>query len=109
MPAFPDLLAMAAAAFGAATWVIPWTRCALGGRKPPHTSLAAVSRAIGFVMLAGCFSVAGLLLALLAFVFAERTGWAWLGLGAIVGFWLALAVWAGISRPPPSRRERDAS
>lgn len=105
MPAFPDLLAMGAAVFGAATWVIPALRYTLESRKPPHTSLAAVGRVIGLVVLAGCLSAAGLLLALLALVFAERTGWAWGGVGAIVGFWITLAVGVGIG--PPSKRGPD--
>ncbi len=60
---------------------------------------------IGFAVLAGCLSAAGLLLALFAFMFAERTGWAWLGLGAIAGFWLALALFIGVGSHG-SRRQR---
>jgi len=108
MPAFPDLLAMGAAFFGAATWIIPGLRYLLSGRKAPHASLAAVGRVIGFVVLAGCFSAAGLLLALLGLMFAERTGWAWLGLGAIIGFWVVLALAIGIG-PSRSGDEQDAS
>ena len=97
MPAFPELLAIGAAVFGVATWIIPWLRFVLERGKPAKTSLAKVGRVIGFVVLAGCFSAAGLLLAILAFIFAERTGWAWVGLGAIAGFWIALVVFIGFS------------
>lgn len=62
---------------------------------------------IGFVVLAGCFSAAGLLLALLAFVFAERMGWAWLGLGAIGTYWLAFAAFLLISDHLARRRRQE--
>jgi hypothetical protein len=113
MPTFPDLLAMGAAVFGVATWIIPLLRFLLQDTKPRHPSqvrvpsLVKVGRVIGFVMLAACLSAAGLLLALPAFVFAEQTGWAWLGLGAIVGFWFALAAFIGIGSQVARRKQRE--
>jgi hypothetical protein len=98
MPAFADVLAMGAAILGVATWIIPWLRYSWQWRTPPKTSLAGVGRVIGFVVLAGCLSAAALLLALIAFVFAERTGYAWIGLGATIGFWLAFALFLGLGK-----------
>jgi uncharacterized membrane protein YbhN (UPF0104 family) len=107
MPALPDLLAMGAAVFGVATWIIPLLRYVWQSRTPRQFSLVRVGHVIGLLVLAGCFSAAGLLLALLAFLFAERSGWAWAGLGAIAGYWLALAVFVGVGSHV-SRRKRDA-
>ena len=103
MLAFADHLAIAAAAFGVATCVVPWARYALQSRKPPKTSLASVGRAIGFLILAACLSGAGLLLALPALAFAPHPGWAWLGVSAIAGFWLCICVFGYLT----SRRSRQ--
>jgi len=64
-----------------------------------------VGRVIGLFVLAGCLSVAGLLLALLAFAFAERTGWAWIGVGAIAGYWLVFAVFVGVGSLTSRRKQ----
>ena len=110
MPAYPDLLAIAAAVFGIATWTIPLLRYLLQSRNPRQPSLVKVGHVIGFVVLAGCLSAAGLLLGILAFALAECTGWAWVGLEAIVGFWLAFAVFLGVgSHVSRHNRERDTS
>jgi hypothetical protein len=106
MPAFFDLIAIGAAVFGIATWIIPWLRYAWQWRTPPKTSLGGVGRVIGLVVLAGCLSAAALLLALIAFVFAERTLYAWIGLSAAIGFWLAFAVFLGVGKAV-SRRPQD--
>ena len=98
MPAFPELLAIGAAIFGVATWIIPWLRYAWQWRTPPKTSLGGVGRVIGLVVLAGCLSGVALLLALIAFIFAEHTRYAWIGLGTAIGFWLAFAVFLGVGK-----------
>jgi hypothetical protein len=90
MPAFPDLLAMSAAIFGVATWVIPPVRYLLSFRKGPRDSLSVVGRVIGLFVLAAMLSVAGLVLALLTLVYTDRTFWGWVGLGLSAAFWLAL-------------------
>ncbi len=90
MPALPDILAIAAAVFAAAAWIVPLVRMALW--KQPRTSLAGVGQAIGFVVLAACLSAAGLGLALLTLVFSSRAAWGWCSAAAIVAFWISL--WA---------------
>ena len=109
MPAFPDLIAIGAAIFGVATWIIPWLRYSWQWRTPPKTSLAGVGRVIGLLVLAGCLSATALLLALIAFVLAERTFYAWIGLGAAIGFWLALAVGVGVGKALSRRPQEKGS
>jgi hypothetical protein len=87
MLAFPDTLAIGAAVFGVATWVIPWLRYALQSRKPPKTSLASVGHAIGFLVLAGLFSAATLVVAILALLFSSTPNWGWYGLIAVAAYW----------------------
>ena len=103
---FQDVLAISAAVFGVATWVVPPVRYLLSFRKKPRYSLAVVGRVIALLVLAGCLSVATLLLVLLTFLFAPRLGWAWLGLGAVIGFWLAFGAMVFVAGLR-SRRARD--
>jgi L-asparagine transporter-like permease len=90
MPSFGDVLAAGALACGLATWIFPPLRIALSRRK--RSSLAAVGFTIGVFVVTAYLSAAGLLLALLAFVFAEHTRLAWFGLFAVVAFWLSIVM-----------------
>jgi hypothetical protein len=102
VPSFGDVLAVGALTCGVATWIFPPLRIALSRRK--KSSLAAVGSVIGIFVVIACLSAAGLLLALLAFAFAERTSFAWYGLYAIAAFWasvLAAMIYDDI------RRSRD--
>ena len=105
VPAFSDLPAMGSAVFGVATWIVPSLRYALQSRKKPKTSFAAVGRVLGFVVLAGCFSAIGFVLAFAAIAFAANPPWAWFGVGTIVGFWLSLGVVVAVS----GRRSRGGA
>ena len=83
-----DVLAGGALVCGVATWIFPPLRIALSRKK--RSSLAAVGFTIGVFVITAFLSAAGLLLALLAFAFAERTSFAWYGLYAIVAFWMSV-------------------
>lgn len=92
MPAFDDVLSVGAVVFGIATWIFPLLRLAWPWNKRPPSSLAAVGRVIGTLVVTACLSAVGLLLALLTFVFSQRTSGAWLGLSAIAAFWVSFGV-----------------
>jgi uncharacterized membrane protein YbhN (UPF0104 family) len=91
MPAIDDALAIAAAVFAVAAWVVPPIRYLLSFRKKPRDSLAVVGRVIGLFVLAAMLSAAGLALGIVTLVFTERDFWGWFSIGLIGAYWLALA------------------
>jgi hypothetical protein len=90
MSALDQIFAGGALVCGLATWIVPPLLFAAPWKERPRTSLAAVGRTIGTLVIAACFSAAGVLLALLAFAFAQNTDLAWYGLLAIAAFWVLL-------------------
>jgi hypothetical protein len=96
MPIF-DVFAGATLVCGLATWVVPPLLLVAPWNNKRRSSLAAVGRTIGVLVVAGYFSAAGLLLALLAFVFAQDTSLARFGLLAIAVFWVCLGTMIGIA------------
>jgi L-asparagine transporter-like permease len=94
MPIF-DVFAGAALVCGLATWIVPLLRLALS--RKPRSSLEAVGFTIGVFVVAAYMSAAGLVLALLAFVFAQDTSLARFGLLAIAVFWVCLGTMIGIA------------
>jgi hypothetical protein len=91
MSALVNALPLAAAFFGLATWIVP-PLLLIRPQPKPRSSLAAVGRTIGVIVITATVSSAGLLLSLLAFIFSPRPGWTWFGLLAITGFWLSLGM-----------------
>jgi len=88
MPSFGDVLAAGALVCGLATWIFPPLRIAMSWKT--RSSLATVGFFIGVFVITAYLSAAGLLLALLAFAFAEHTSSAWFGLFAIAAFWVSV-------------------
>ena len=107
MPAIDDVLAVSTTMFAVATWVVPPVRYLLSFRRKPRHSLAVVGRVIGLFVLAGLLSAIGLVLAILTLAFSDRTGWGWFGLGTIVMYWFAVAVFALIADHTARRRQRE--
>jgi hypothetical protein len=101
MPAFSDILAIAAVAFAVLTWIVPLVRMALA--KRPRSSLQGVGLALGFLMLAASLSAAGLLFVLLTLLFSQRAACGWVSLGMIVAFWVGLMLYV---RHGADRRRR---
>jgi hypothetical protein len=91
MPAIDDILAVSAAVFAIAAWVVPPVRYLLSFRRKPRDSLAVVGRVIGMFVLAGMLSVVALVLSLLTLAYSRHSGWGWFGLAAIMTFWLIFA------------------
>jgi hypothetical protein len=91
MPAFSDVLAIAALVFAVATWVFIPMRLALA-RKPK-----------------GSLSAVGLLLAVLTLVFSERAGWGWFGLATIATFWLTFATVLVVGDHYKRRQRKEAN
>jgi hypothetical protein len=105
MPAIDDVLAVTTAVFAVAVWVVPLVRYLLSFRRKPRDSLSVVGRVIGLVVLAAILSVVTLLLAVLTLTFTLHTGWGWFGLGAIVLYWLAFAIFLLMTDNAGRRRE----
>ena len=91
MPAFSDVLAIAALVFAVATWVFIPMRLALA-RKPK-----------------GSLSAVGLLLAVLTLVFSGRAGWGWFGLATIATFWLTFATVLVVGDHYKRRQRKEAN
>jgi MFS family permease len=96
VPTGGDIVSDAAALCGLATWILPLIGVALWSyaRHKPRgrSSLVAVGYSILIIVLAAMPTVAGVLLAVIAFVFARQTSWAWSGLAAIAAFWMVVAI-----------------
>jgi uncharacterized membrane protein YbhN (UPF0104 family) len=107
MPAIDDVLAVATAAFAVAAWVVPPIRYVVSFRRKPRDSLSVVGRVIGLVVLTAILSAVALVLAILTLVFSERSGWGWVGLGAIGAYWLAFGAFLLISDHLARRRRRE--
>jgi hypothetical protein len=88
VPGSRRIIAIGAAVFGVATWIVPPLLMALFGNKK-RSSLQSVGFTIYLLVVAACLSVVGLSLALLTLIFAQEANWAWLGLLAIAAFWLS--------------------
>jgi hypothetical protein len=113
VPASARIIDAGAAFFAVATWVVPALVYALiANRKPKTTtpSLAAVGRAIGFVIHAACLSAVALLLAVITLVFAPERYWAWPAILTVVAFWIAGAVLLNVGSrcraSPPEERPK---
>jgi hypothetical protein len=102
MSVFDHVLAGGALVCGLATWIVPPLLFAAPWKTKPRSSLAAVGRTIGTLVIAAILSAAGVLLALLALAFAQNADLAWYGLLAIAAFWLLLVTGSYIG----SRRSR---
>jgi hypothetical protein len=89
MSVFDHVLAGGAVVCSIATWIFPLLRFALSSKR--RSSLAAVGFTIGVFVVTAYISAAGLVLALLAVLFAQGGSLAWFGLLAIAVFWLSLA------------------
>jgi uncharacterized membrane protein YbhN (UPF0104 family) len=98
MPAIDDVLAIAAAAFAIAAWVVPPARYLLSFRKKPRDSLAVVGRVIGMFVLSGLLSTVALVLALLTLAFSRHSAWGWFSLAAVGAYWISLAIAVAVSR-----------
>ena len=109
MPAIDDTLAIAAAVFAVATWVVPPVHYLLSFRKGPRDSLSVVGRVIGLFVLAAMLSAAGLGLAIATLVFTAHGSWGWFGVGLIVAYWLALVTSLLISDHFAQRRRQESS
>ena len=109
MTALDHVFAGGALVCGIATWIVPPLLFAAPWKKRPRSSLAAVGRTIGTLVIAAILSAAGVLLALLAFAFAQSTDLAWYGLLAIAAFWVLLvtgsSIGSGRSRGQPNGTE----
>jgi hypothetical protein len=88
MPSFGDALAVGALVCGLATWIFLPLRIAFSRKK--RSSLATVGFFIGVFVITAYLSAAGLVLAVLAFTFAEHTSSAWFGLFAVAAFWVSV-------------------
>jgi L-asparagine transporter-like permease len=110
VPASAPIIDASAAFFAVATWIVPALIHALTWNKKPRTSLAAVGRAIGFVVQAACLSVAALSLALVTLVFAPGRYWAWPAILTVVAFWILGAVLINVGSrrraSPPEERPK---
>ena len=110
MSVFDHVFAGGALVCGVATWIVPPLLFAAPWKKKPRSSLAAVGRTIGTLVIAAILSAAGVLLALLAFAFAQDTSLARFGLLAIAAFWVCLGTMIGIgglrARGQPKQIER---
>jgi len=95
MPASDDTLAIGAAIFAAATWIVPFVRMAL--QKKAKFSLHKVGQVLGFFALAGVLSAVTLLIAILALLFSPTPGWGWFSIAAIAAYWplLFMALYIG--------------
>ncbi len=107
MPTIDDVLAVAAATFAVAAWVVPPVRYVLSFRKKPRDSLSVVGRVIGLIVLTAILSAVALGLAILTLVFSERSGWGWFGLGAIGTYWLAFVTYLLVSDHLARRRRQE--
>jgi hypothetical protein len=87
VPGSRRIIAIGAAVFGVATWIVPPLLMALFGNKK-RSSLQGVGFTIYLLVVAACLSAVGVSLALLTLIFAQEANWAWLGLLAIAAFWL---------------------
>ena len=95
MTALDHVFAGGALVCGIATWIFPPLRFALTWNKP-RSSLAGVGFTIGVFAVTACVSAAGLVLALLAFAFAQDASLARFGLLAIAAFWVSLGTMIGV-------------
>jgi hypothetical protein len=102
MSVFDHVFAGGALVCGVATWIVPPLLFAAPWKEKPRSSLAAVGRTIGTLVIAAILSAAGVLLALLAFAFAQTTDLARYGLLAIAAFWVLLVTGSYVG----SRRSR---
>jgi hypothetical protein len=87
VPGSGRIIAIGAAVFGVATWIVPPLLMALFGNKK-RSSLQSVGFTIYLFVVAACLSAVGVSLALLTLIFAQEANWAWLALLAIAAFWL---------------------
>ena len=98
VPAGGYMVAVAAAACGFATWILPllgaasWWHAERRRRPRKLPSLAVVGHVIVILVLAAMPTVAGILLAIIALVSGEGASWAWSGLGAIAALWMSVAI-----------------
>jgi len=98
VPSGGHIVAVAAAVCGGATWILPllgaasWWYAERRRRPRKLPSLAVVGHVIVILVLAAMPTVAGILLAIIALVSGEGASWAWSGLGAIVAFWMSVAI-----------------
>jgi hypothetical protein len=108
MPTIDDVLAISAAVFAVATWVVPPARYLLSFRKGPRDSLSVVGRVIGLFELAAMLSAAGLVLALVTLAYTGRGFWGWFSVGLIGAYWLALVTSLLISDYFAQRRRQES-
>jgi len=79
----------AAALCALGNWIVPLLMAARSAYRPPRTSLGSVGVTVSIFAVAASFSVAGLALALLNWIFAGGGDWARFTLLAIGAFWLS--------------------
>jgi L-asparagine transporter-like permease len=101
------IIAIGAAVFGVATWIVPPLLMALFGNKK-RSSLQSVGFTIYLFVVAACLSAIGVSLALLTLIFEQQANWAWLGLLAIAAFWL-LGIISLFVAERLNRRAREVS
>jgi hypothetical protein len=104
LPASRSIIDTAAALCALGNWIVPLLMAARSAYRPPRTSLGSVGVTISIFAVAASFSVAGLALALLNWIFAGGGDWARFTLLAIGAFWLSCVALIAVG----SRRARRA-
>jgi hypothetical protein len=106
LPASSRFIDAAAALCVLSTWIVPLLILAHSAYRPPRTSPGSVGVTISSFAAAASFSVAGLALVLVNWIFAAGGDWTRFTLLATAAFWLAcVALVAVASRS--ARRTRD--
>jgi hypothetical protein len=109
LPASSRFIDAAAALCALANWIVPLLMAARSAYRPPRTSLGSVGVTVSIFAVAASFSVAGLALVLVNWIFAAGGDWARFTLPAIAAFWLSCAVLVAVVSRNARTRQGDKS